>query len=338
MRRQQFSSILDERENLTPIMIVEHSYQLPSKTKTNTHAASCTLQQFPIRLAFGVTSHKVQGHTFVKGNTVVININKKKFPDGMAYVMLSRNCNLEDILINKKLTSSDIKCSVIAQNMNSILEEKHTERLMSKQKNYTLKFGFLNVRSIKKHFKDIADFYSIYNFDIFCLCETWILNEDDITSYELNPYLVHNNPRGRGKGLLTYYQKGKIVRDVNTEHIQSTLLQCESNLIVFMYCSSKCPIGEILELMSIINNDYLNLDKMFVGDFNFNANYNAKMNDWVIANNYIQCVNYPTHLLGNILDHAYLSNEVALTTTVKNSPMYFSDHVLLKITKNKTLK
>lgn len=38
-----------------------------------------TLQQFPIRLAFGVTAHQVQGHTFAKGNTVVFNMTEKSF-------------------------------------------------------------------------------------------------------------------------------------------------------------------------------------------------------------------------------------------------------------------
>ena len=80
-KRLQFSLFLKNKnaEHLTPITKTEHTYNLPSKNKDKPHESKCSLQQFPIRLAFGVTGHKVQGHTFAKGEKVVIN-NNRKFP------------------------------------------------------------------------------------------------------------------------------------------------------------------------------------------------------------------------------------------------------------------
>jgi hypothetical protein len=234
MRRLLYAPMLKGRESLTPIMMVEHTYQLPSKTNIKKHHVQCTLQQFPLRLAFGVTAHKVQGHTFAKGNTVVLNLSRKKFPDGMIYVMLSRNCNLEDILINRKIQASEINCSQIAKNTNNVITERHFERLSSENSpNITLLFGFLNIRSLKKHFLDIFDFSNLHNFDFFCVCETWLQCDENIEGLNLPGYLVHNNPAGRGKGLAIYYRKGRIIKNFNSNDFQITAMRYKNVILIF---------------------------------------------------------------------------------------------------------
>ena len=332
MRRLQYSSMLKGKEELTPIMMVEHSYQIPSNHKQKKHFAQCTIQQFPLRLAFAVTAHKVQGHTFSKGNTVVINLHRKKFPDGMIYVMLSRNCNLEDILINRPIQSSDIQCSQIAKTINDVLTIKNFERISDPYlPDIVLEFGFLNVRSLKKHFLDIFDFSYVYSFDCFAVCETWLLSNDNIEEFIIPGYIIHNNPAGKGKGLAVYYRKGRIVTCCASPYFQLTALLHNNVVIVFVYISSNCPLSDVLDQFHKINESYLSAQKIFVGDFNFSATNKNSITSWMKENSYYQHVKFPTHILGNLIDHVYANNIMQYNLQIKNNPVYFSDHVLLKM-------
>ena len=332
LRRLQFAEMLKGREHLTPIMMVEHSYHLPSKSKSKKHSAQCTLQQFPIRLAFAVTAHKIQGHTFSKGNTVVLNLNKKRLPDGMIYVMLSRNCNLEDVLINRKIQTSDIQCSQIAKNANNVLSQKHLHRISSgNSEKFVLSFGFLNIRSLKKHHNDIFDFSNLYNFDFFAICETWLLSNENIEEFKLPGYILYSNPAGRGKGLAIYYRKGRIIKSFSSKDFQITAIQNKDVIVTFLYISSKCYLIDVLNHIEIINNENLCALKIFVGDFNFNASSDNLLTNWMKNNFYNQFVKFPTHILGNVIDHVYANNILQYNLQVTNSPVYFSDHVLLNI-------
>ena len=54
--------------------------------------------QFPLRLAFACTAHKIQGATIPKPQKAIINVSDT-FAAAMVYVMLSRVCKLEQIFI-----------------------------------------------------------------------------------------------------------------------------------------------------------------------------------------------------------------------------------------------
>jgi len=61
------------------------------------HVRSCSRLQIPLKLAWAVTIHKAQGLTL---NKVVIDIDigKKEFSSGLAYVTCSRVRSLQDLL------------------------------------------------------------------------------------------------------------------------------------------------------------------------------------------------------------------------------------------------
>lgn len=63
-------------------------------------------EQYPLRLAYAVTTHKSQGKTF---NNVIIDKGRGFFDGGQLYVALSRCTTLEGIHLVKKLDRGDIK-------------------------------------------------------------------------------------------------------------------------------------------------------------------------------------------------------------------------------------
>lgn len=64
-------------------------------------------RQVPLKLAYCVTGHKAQGQTFDSG---IINLGTKPlFANGLAYVMLSRFTDLDNVRFTRPLTRLDVK-------------------------------------------------------------------------------------------------------------------------------------------------------------------------------------------------------------------------------------
>ena len=74
-----------KHQNGTPIKRHKLEYEMTSKSGKK-HAAKKWVIQFPLRLAWGITVHKIQGQTVPKGSKLVLHWHKK-LTDGMAYVM-----------------------------------------------------------------------------------------------------------------------------------------------------------------------------------------------------------------------------------------------------------
>lgn len=64
--------------------------------------------QFPIKLAFAITIHKVQGKTF---DNIVIDLWRGAFTEGQTYVALSRCTSLEGVQLLKAVKRKDIQAS-----------------------------------------------------------------------------------------------------------------------------------------------------------------------------------------------------------------------------------
>ena len=82
-------------ENATPIRRVSLEYS--NSTLSKEHTAKVKLIQFPIRLAWAITAHKIQGQTIKHPRPVGIDINST-FGQGQAsqaYIMLGRTENLQ---------------------------------------------------------------------------------------------------------------------------------------------------------------------------------------------------------------------------------------------------
>ena len=130
--------------------------------------------QFPLKLAFACTAHKIQGATVPKPLKLILNV-EDTFDAAMIYVMLSRVCALSQIIILNEFDESKMYPNQKA------LDELDRLNKMSKNNNptqwekedkYAIKICSLNCRSLRKHFQDILSDDDVLKSDIFFLNET----------------------------------------------------------------------------------------------------------------------------------------------------------------------
>ena len=111
-----FELIIETQDNkevkVCPHKWTMHSHQYDEKTKTLIPVAAGTFQQFPIKLAWGITIHKSQGKTF---ESIAIDFGNGAFAEGQAYVALSRSRSLSTIQLKKPIRKRDIITNVKVQ-------------------------------------------------------------------------------------------------------------------------------------------------------------------------------------------------------------------------------
>ena len=95
-KRKQNQEICRKYPDSTPIDKVNFPFSI-SKSKKSVISTAMVIQ-FPLKLAFACTAHKIQGATIPKPNKAIINV-EDTFTAAMPYVMLSRACALSQILI-----------------------------------------------------------------------------------------------------------------------------------------------------------------------------------------------------------------------------------------------
>ncbi len=81
-QRRRHSRDVTPGKNDTPVYRTEFSYQLPKYGKGG-HTATAKILQFPLRLSWAVTAHKVQGQTFKSGSQIVVHWHRRMM-EGMA--------------------------------------------------------------------------------------------------------------------------------------------------------------------------------------------------------------------------------------------------------------
>ena len=89
----------------TPIEKVNFPFSISKSKKSIINTAMVI--QFPLRLAFACTAHKIQGATIPKPRKVILNVTDT-FAAAMVYVMLSRVCTLKQIFTLNQLEESNV--------------------------------------------------------------------------------------------------------------------------------------------------------------------------------------------------------------------------------------
>ena len=316
---------------------------------------STVRHQFPLRLSWACTSHKVQGMTVDK---VVVNLDKC-FSAGQGYVALSRVTSQNGLYIetsNPKILQrkiyADTEVKECLQKMPSLTLSERSPT--SKE---GIKILLHNIQSLNKHYEDLRKDIRFRDVDIICLTETWTRSGQDLSIFNIDGYQFHHVSRGeaydnsdpqfsqlrksKGGGVAIYLNKScgeNIVYAIagkNVEGISVRILSSEI-VIVTIYRPSCLNASKFLvNLQKLINHfktSYRNL--VFVGDFNEDAISGGPIKTFMIDHGFQQLVNFFTTEGATILDHVYVVN--SLQAQVKRVSTYYSYHdaVLLTIRSN----
>ena len=318
-----------EARNGTPIFRQELEYQVMSR-KGYGHATRAKVQQFPIKLFYASTAHKMQGQTVKAGSKVVIHWHKN-MTDGMAYVMLGRCEKLADIFISGDFHTDGIKCSSVALTETKrlsdefdLLFKKSTE---IRKKHW--KISYLNIRSLSAHYLDLKSDNFILDSDMFGLGETWI---DENTDFNFENFNSHFGSVGRGKGVAAF-TKMVLTKDpsiLKSDQFSAVNLSTLYIDVIFVYISKDINIEDLKAFLkkSIVQRKAT----VVIGDFNENFHENSRIARLMSSLNLQQHVKEPTHDKGNLIDHIY-TNEVLEKRGffIHKSAAYYSDHDILSI-------
>ena len=287
--------------------------------------------QFPVKLAFASTAHKIQGATIPKPQKLIINTSDV-FVAAMIYVMLSRVCSADQIFILNEFNDSKMypnmqalkeleRLDKISQNSNPTRWEQNSDM--------AIKVSSINCRSLKKHFSDIETDELILKSDLIALQETWLESDEIKDDLEIPGYELHLNSSGKGKGIATYFKASLFshVLDIKKENMQLSHFTSSILDIIVIYRSQQ---GQQTEL----NNNLKQLEnaekpQLIIGDFNFcYLNKSGNPTRSYLENmNFSQLVTRPTHIEGNLLDQAYLGDSNGmLEITAETQSKYYSDH------------
>ena len=251
---------------------------------------------------------------------------------GITYVMLSRICALNQLYIledfdETKMFPSQIALKELDRLKNISMNSNPTD--WDKEDSRILKISSLNCRSLKKHFLDIKSDDILLKSNVICLQETWLDDGEALENFEIPNYELHLNSYGRGKGLAIYYQKeiAKHEMDVKHENIQLSLFSCENIDLVAIYRSRNGNHEVLTQIIETL----LEREKpiLVIGDFNFCYNDNSSnlMGKYLSQHDFKQLVTEPTHIEGNILDHAYVHDTREINTySMVLQSKYYSDH------------
>ena len=221
--------------NVTPIELKETNFSLSKKQTSASSTATAT--QFPLRLAYAATAHKIQGHTVKKPNSLVVDLVTWIQP-AMAYVMLSRIQTLSQLFIVGSIPETKITPWMQAleelERMNSIALNKTNENEKA------LKIASLNVCSLRKHIQDVSHDHDLKTSNVICLQEIWLHdNEQHMKEYHLPGYTGHFITCGRGKGIVTYFsQEFQVENDISNPLYQITKITSEKLDVLNVYRSS----------------------------------------------------------------------------------------------------
>ena len=329
--KQLANKYLDQRG--CPIYKQTVEELISTSTRSNrsrTHGSVYNITQFPLRLAWGSTAHKVQGVEFKRGSDIITH-GDKKMPNSMYYVMLSRAQVLENVYNDNFLPDK-----LIANPDALAADTKLRERCIAAsyhEMHYS--FFILNIRSLSKHFLDICHDMYANKSDHICLVETWLDQLITNQNFQMPGRNFEHASSGKGKGCATFsstsrksLDSGAVVKE--TYQMLSTIDQDVQ--LVIVYISKNCSFEELV----------LDLGKMLkpgkkhvvTGDFNFDMEDKNALTKYFDNLEFVQLVNSATHDGGRVIDHCYVPIDIADNIIVKQYSPYYSDHDALCINLN----
>lgn len=307
--------------------------------------------QFPIRLAWVCTAHKVQGMTT---DEIVVDLNKI-FSAGQAYVALSRVTSEQGLSISA-CTEATIKKKIYAdKEVSEALMEMplflHNDQDLTES---SLTIILLNIQSLSKNFAEMTNDSRFKKADIICLTETWLTESVPVNKYDFEDYTLHHVTRkeaykdtddlfrmlkaSKGGGVAIYnkgYRNISIHR-VPVDNIEGMLMKDEQTnvSIIVIYRPNVYPLNKFHQNLDMLLKVLLKMTghKIIMGDFNENLLSTTKSTPKLMEENgYHQLVTFPTTENGTLIDHVY-TNIPLTQLQILPLPTYFSYHEAITLT------
>ena len=175
-------------------------------------------RQYPLRLSWACTIHKVQGLTVEK---IVISM-KSMFESGHAYVAFSRVTNLQGLHLLDLDADNIYRNEAVAWGLGQ-MQPLQLPDTVDRSASFTLVQH--NVEGLLQNFESLQNHYQVSKCDILLLSETWLTNGDDLTKLHHTDFdLVSKNRQesyeiesmaSLGKGGVAMYIRKNVRREFN---------------------------------------------------------------------------------------------------------------------------
>ncbi|XP_032445815.1 uncharacterized protein LOC116736996 [Xiphophorus hellerii] len=290
-------------------------------------------RQFPIRLAFGCTAHKVQGMTM---KSAVISL-KRIFEPGMAYVALSRTTSLEGLKIidfdeSKIYADENIRAAMESMRPASFLHTRPLLHFKSGDKGETLTIVHHNVEGLVCHSEDMKQHHELMLADVLCLTETHLFGSSVPASCQMEGYSFFSRNRHvsysnrvdiakkEGGGVATYCrsllqpQERRFFNQVTDLEFNVVKVDTPIRaLIATVYRPPSYDLGTFLRNLQNLLDGLNSMDirpVVILGDFNEDliAPGKKSINELFRAKGFMQLISAPTTEKRTLLDHIYISN------------------------------
>ena len=332
--RQKHPQIAARYPKGTGIKKVSLTYSLTDRSRSN-----ITVIQYPIKPAFAVTAHKIQGQSIPRPHKVALEINAT-FTTAQAYVMFGSVEEINQMIIMDTFTEANIKTDPKAilemHKMNERSVNNNPSPWMKRSKN-TIKIVGLNVMNLVNNMKNVEADPTLGRADIINLSETWITSEDQESELLLKGYQASFNNAGRGKGIVSFFKQDVFGPNAVTHHqlpgAQITKLGSEKVDIIHVYRSQDQCIAPMLDIIYRLVDS--NKTTVICGDFNIclkktpNNTVTQQLTDMKME----QLNKEATHIAGGHIDHMYLKRMNSRTSaTLERYAPYYTDHDALCLT------
>ncbi|XP_025759938.1 uncharacterized protein LOC109197979 isoform X1 [Oreochromis niloticus] len=290
-------------------------------------------RQFPVKLAFACTIHKVQGMTTT---SAVVSL-KSIFEPGMAYVAVSRVTSLSGLYLldmeeKKIFTNPEITAALENMrqaNLDDMMPLLHVRQTLSRSEVFTIVHH--NTEGLPAHINDIKSHHELCLADVLCLTETHLrgsfvaesLHLENYNLFKRNRHLSYTNfpqmANRSGGGVAVYVKSDIQVHEKqyihNVTDLEFLALKVEapvSALIVVVYRPPDYTLRPFLKnLVSLLDSlEIMDCHPIIVcGDFNENVLSSAKkpILELFESRGYAQVITAPTTEKNTLLDLIFIS-------------------------------
>ena len=337
MNRKKNPSLSQKYPECVFIERVTMQYSL--RKKSNDIGTTATVIQFPVRLSYATTAHKIQGQSLLHPMKVAMNIDSA-FECGQAYVMLSRIQSIDQLYIVGNLSDSKIMTSMQALNESKRLEDisfnKNPPPWHLKDKN-AVRIATVNCAGLIPHLRDIRKDEKLLEANVIHILETSLPSQSDTSNITIEGYIGNYINIANGKGIASFCRedtqivKLKEIREHTLQIVKYDIHGIES---IAIYRSSNHSLIEVTrEIEKIVN---VAKPTIVTGDFN-ECNIKNGNNSIVLRLTKLgfkQLVKDATHIEGGHIDHMYWLDETGEweEPTVERYSPYWSDHDMIGAT------